>query len=44
VPGLTARATVLTSSATARHAVGDRVRIGFDRADARVLPEDVACS
>jgi putative spermidine/putrescine transport system ATP-binding protein len=41
-PGVTARATVLTSSAMARHAVGDRVRVGFDRPDARVLPEDAA--
>lgn len=34
------RATALTSSAIAGHAIGDRVRIGFDRSDARILPDE----
>jgi putative spermidine/putrescine transport system ATP-binding protein len=40
--GVVARATLLTSSATAAHCVGESVRIGFDRPDVRVLPEESA--
>jgi len=38
--GVVVRATVLTAGAAAERRVGERVRIGFDRADARVLPEE----
>jgi putative spermidine/putrescine transport system ATP-binding protein len=38
--GVDVRATVLSGSAAARQPVGTRVRIGFDRGSARVLPDE----
>ena len=37
--GMEMRTTVLSGGPAARHAVGAAVRIGFDRADARALPD-----